>query len=114
MRALAALVVLAGRPEPSARMRPLSSAVPAVLAVMLAWRAQVRPALMGLPALRCHATVVLAARAAPVALARTAALVEQAGLAVVVPVQPAGLVWRPRVAPAASVASAVRGLMRAF
>jgi hypothetical protein len=89
-------------------MRPLLLAAPAVPAVMLGLRAQVRPVLMGLPALRCHATVVLAARAAPVALARTAALVEQAGLAVVVPVRPAGLVWRPRVAPAVSAASAVR------
>jgi hypothetical protein len=69
---------------------------------------------MGLPALRCHATVVLAARAAPVALARTAALVEQAGLAVVVPVQPVALVWRPPVAPVVPAASAVRGLMQAF
>jgi hypothetical protein len=40
--------------------------------------------------------------------------VEQAGLAVVVPVQPAGLVWRPRVAPAASVASAAQASMRAL
>jgi hypothetical protein len=95
-------------------MRPLLLAAPAVPAVMLGLRAQVRPVLMGLPALRCHATVVLAARAAPVALARTAALVEQAGLAVVVPVRPAGLVWRPRVAPAASVASAVRASMQAL
>jgi hypothetical protein len=51
--------------------------------------------------------VVLAAQAVLEAPAETAELVEQAGLAVVVPVQPAGLAWLPRVAMAAPVASAV-------
>jgi hypothetical protein len=88
-------------------------AVPVALAEMPGLRAQVRPALMGLPALRCHAMVVLAARAVLVALAQTAALVEQAGLAVVVLVRPAGLVWLPRAALAVSVALAVLGSMQA-
>jgi hypothetical protein len=113
MRALAALVVLAGRPEPSARTRPLFLAVPGELAATLGLRAQVRPGLMGLPALRCHAMVVLAARAAPVALARTAALVEPAAVEPQVAVAMAGLVRLPSVALAAPAASAVQGLMRA-
>ena len=46
------------------------------LAEMPGLRAQVRPGLMGLPALRCHAMVVLVAWAAPAALAQTAVLVE--------------------------------------
>ena len=108
MRDLAALVVLVAPPARLARMRPLLLAVPAELAEMLGLRAQVRPALMVLPALRCHAMVVLAGRAALVAPAETVALVEQAGLAVVVPVQPAGLAWLPRVASVVSVAWAVR------
>jgi hypothetical protein len=82
-------------------------------AVTLGLRAQVRPALMVLPALRCHATVAWVAPAVLVALAQTAALVEQAELAVVVLVRPAGLVWLPRAALAVSVASAVLGLMQA-
>ncbi len=82
-------------------------------AVTLGLRALVRPGLMGLQALRCHAMVALAARAALVAVAQTAALVEQAGLAVVVLVRPAGLVWLPRAALAVSVALAVLGSMQA-
>jgi hypothetical protein len=114
MRDLAVLVVPAVPPARSARMQPLLLAVQAAMAAMLAWRAQVRPALMGLPALRCHATVVLAARAALEAPAETAVLVEQAGLAAVVPVQPVALVWRQPVASAAPAASAVRASMQAL
>ncbi len=113
MRDLAALVVLAVPPARSARTRPLLLEAPAVPAVMLAWRAQVRPVLMGLPALYCHAMVVLAARAALVALARTAALVEQAAVELQAAGAMAVLVWRQPVAPAAPVASAVQVLMRA-
>jgi hypothetical protein len=68
---------------------------------------------MVLQALRCHAMVVLAARAALVALAQTAVPVEQAELAVVVLVRPAGLAWPPRAALAVSVASAALGSMQA-
>ncbi len=81
---------------------------------MLGLRAQVRPGLMVLPALRCHAMVVLGARAALVALAETAVLVEQAAVELQAAGAMAGLVWRPRVAPAASVASAVRASMQAL
>jgi hypothetical protein len=113
MRDLAAPVVLVVQLAPVARMRLPSLAVPVGPAVMLAWPVMVRPGLMGLPALRCHAMVVLAAPAALVAVAQTAALVEQAGLAVVVLVRPAGLVWLPRAALAVSVALAVLGSMQA-
>ncbi len=58
--------------------------------------------------------VVLAARAVLVALAETAELVEQAAVEPQVAVAMAGLVWRPRVAPAASVASAARASMQAL
>ncbi len=114
MPALAALVVLAVPPAALARMQPLLLVVQVAPAVMLGLRAQVRPALMGLPALRCHATVVLAAWAALEAPAETAVLVEQAGLAVVVPVQPAGLVWRLPGVPAVSAALAARASMQAL
>ena len=73
----------------------------------------VRPGLMGLQALRSHATVVLAAWAAPAAWAAMPVLAEQAELAVVVLVRPAALVWLPRVALAAPAASAALGSMRA-
>jgi hypothetical protein len=88
-------------------------AVPVALAVMPGLRALVRPGLMGLPALRCHAMVVLAARAALVALAQTAVPVEQAGLEPRAAVAVAGLAWLPRVALAVSVASAALGSMQA-
>jgi hypothetical protein len=73
---LAALVVLAVQLARLARMRPPLLAVQAGPAVMLGLRAQVRPGLMGLPALRCRAMVASAAWAALEALAETAALVE--------------------------------------
>jgi hypothetical protein len=73
----------------------------------------VRPGLMGLPALRSHAMVAWVAPAELVALAQTAALVEQAELAVVVLVRPAALVWLQRVVLAVSVATVALGSMRA-
>jgi hypothetical protein len=112
MRDLAALVVLAVPPAWLARMRPLLLAAPAVPAATPELRAQVRLALMGLPALRCHATVVLAARAALVALAETAVLVEQAAVELQAAGAMAALVWRQPVAPAVSAASAARASMR--
>jgi hypothetical protein len=112
-RDLAAPVVLAGPPARLARMRPLSLAVPVALAVMPGLRALVRPGLMGLPALRCHATVAWVAPAALVALAQTAVPVEQAGLEPRAAVAVAGLAWLPRVALAVSVASAALGSMQA-
>jgi hypothetical protein len=113
MPALAALVVLAGPPARLARMRPLSLAVPVGPAVTPALPVMVRPGLMGLQALRCHAMVVLAARAALVALAQTAVPVEQAGLEPRAAAAVAGLAWLPRVALAVSVALAAPGSMRA-
>jgi hypothetical protein len=76
-------------------------------------RAQVRPVQLVLMALLVRATVAWVAPAALVAVAQTAALAEQAGLAVVVLVRPAGLVWLPRAALAVSVALAVLGSMQA-
>jgi hypothetical protein len=89
-------------------MRPLLLAVQAGREVTLGLRAQVRPALMGLPALRCRAMVASAARAVLEAPAETVALVEQEA----VEPQAAGavvvLVRRPSAASVVSVASAVR------
>jgi hypothetical protein len=114
MRDLAALVVLVVPLARLARMRPRLLAVPVELVATLGLRAQVRPGLMVQRALYCRATVVMAAQAALEAPAETAVLVEQAGLAVVVPVRPAGLAWLPRVALAVLVASAVRASMQAL
>jgi hypothetical protein len=97
----------------SARTPRRCLAVPAGPAVMLGLRALVRPGLMGLQALRCHATVAWVAPAVLVALAQTAALVEQAGLEPRAAGAVAALVWLQRVASAVSVALAALGSMRA-
>ena len=106
-------MVLAVQLAPVARMRPLSLAVPAALAVMPGLRALVRPGLMGLPALRCHVMVALAAPVALVALAQTAVLAEQAAVAVLA--RAVAVAWASRAVAAlvALVASAVLGSMQA-
>ena len=98
---------------PVARMPPRLWAVPVGPAEMPAWLVMVPRVWLVLTALWCRATASMAARAVLEALAETAALVEPAGLAVMVPVRVAVLVWRLLVAPAVSVASGVRGLMQA-
>ena len=113
MRDLAASVAPVVRLAPVARMPPRLLAVPVGPAEMPAWLVSVPRVWLVLTALWCRATVAPVAAAVLVALAETAAPAEPAGMAVVVPARPAGLVSLPRVALAVSVALAVRGLMRA-
>jgi hypothetical protein len=112
-RDLAAPVVLVVQLAPVARMRLPSWAVPAGPAEMPGLRAQVRPALMGLPVLRCHAMVALAARAAPAAWAAMPVLAALEAVAVLARVVAVAWVKRASAALVAVAASAALGSMRA-
>ena len=107
------LVAPAVQLAPLARMRLRLWAGPVGPAEMPAWPVMVPRVWLVLTALWCRATASMAARAVLEALAETAALVEPAGLAVMVPVRVAVLVWRPLGVTVVLVASAERGLMQA-
>jgi hypothetical protein len=114
MPALVALVERVVLPAQLARMRPLSLAVPVGPAVTPALPVMVRPGLMGLQALRCHAMVVLAARAAPAAWAAMPVLAALEAVAVLARVVAVAWVKRASAALVAVAASAALGSMRAF
>ena len=80
---------------------------------MPAWPVMVRRVWLVLTALWCRGTASMAAPVVLVALAETAALVEQAAVEPQAVVAAAVWGWRPLAAPVVLVASAVPGLMQA-
>ena len=113
MPVTAASVAPVVRLAPVAQMPPRLWAVPVGPAEMPAWLVSVPRVWLVLTALWCRGTASMAAPVVLVALAETAALVEQAAVEPQAVVAAAVWGWRPLAAPVVLVASAVPGLMRA-